>query len=219
MMTKYKHKVSGDIAIRHDVSDDVHHYHIKSDNSHYNVPAYLIEENKDWELMGEPIRKWRWHITQREVYDSKGHLYRLRDLVESPETGEASPILSFIEEYSHDKNEIILAAQVGIWRVDVNDLRPLVMTTEDKVNIFNPLHTMWAVDSFGKAYHTLAYIARAYKAQKWWSSREVIIEHMTFNLPIVTLAEIAKMALISSINYSRIKELIKEKLEKDVPII
>lgn len=209
-MKKYKHKATGCIAIR---TEGHLNYIVTGPTLSFNAPSSIIESGDDWEeVKGSETPKVETHAKRHD-----GVVFELRDIVRGQVASnlwEEGPILSF--EWIHPTvYGLKLAAQVGIYKIDIDNLQKAITTTADGVSIFDATKPVFAVDKrFWSTFLCVASVAKNISGDGlYFSTKEARLDYIARNRPLLSLEDIHDNAHLSVSEAYNLTIKAKEKLK------
>lgn len=216
---KYKHKRTG-IIFENDLRLPNERYPYVSEDTKYTLPSWVIEDSNDWEKIEEEP-KYKLFSANIAHRLSDGMQFNLRETVRAfagayDEEEVIGQILSF--EWIGSAQGLILAAQVGKYKIDLNRLEKPVLITGDGIPVFDPNQVVYAVNSQWGVSNLYAKDAQKFlpeNMKRIFSTKEARLEYMVMNKPILTLAEIEEPSAIMRSKWIEIKIKVKEKLKQN----
>lgn len=216
---KYKHKKTG-IIFENNLRIPNGRYPYVSEDAKHTLPSWVIEDSNDWEKVEEaPRYKTLSNNMAMRVVD--GVEFSLRETVRAfagayDEEEVIGQILFF--EWVGSSQGLILAAQVGKYKIDLNGLEKSILVTGDGMPVFDPkkvvyyVNTQWGVSNMYSK-DVVKFLPDNMK--RVFSTKEARLEYMAMNKPILTLAEIEDPGTIMRSKWIEIKIKAKEKLKQN----
>lgn len=214
---KYRHKKSG-IIFENNPRIPNERYPYVSEDAKHTLPSWVIEDSNDWEKVGEAPR-YKTLSNNMAVRVVDGVEFSLRETVRAfagayDEEEVIGQILSF--EWITSAQGLILTAQVGKYKVDLNRLEKSVLITGDGIPVFYPEYIVYTVSPNWCTSHMQARAAEKFlpeNMKRVFSTKEARLEYMAMNKPILTLAEIEEPSTIMRSKWTEMKIKAKEKLK------
>jgi hypothetical protein len=214
-MKKYKHKITGCTVINTNPGTN---YIGTGPTLSFNIPALIVESGNDWEEQKEEDSGY--YLAPggtKATRSSDNAIFHIRDIVRgqvSSNTFETGPIMSFVWGDVYCRNNLF--AQIGIYKIDLNDLEKVKYITEDGVFIFEEETVVHSV--YLSNWLTSSNIVTIYAKsgnRKIFSTKEARLNYIARNKPILSLNDMHEEIHLSALEAHKLIVKVKEKLKAD----
>ena len=221
-MKKYKHKQSGDIAVK-----DASMYRLLSQGKNSYVPDFIIENTNDWEEIIEKDYEILCYYNQNQIKSVKrlsdNKIFTIGDKV----VNVASEKITKIKQFCTEPKIKTLGGLCAFYEdgsfdylYDVIKFNPILFKTEDGVDIYEGDKYSYINYLDSPFYDVVAHSTHSIKVgMKAFSTREKAEEYILWNKPCLSLKDVSsiypginKEHKSPSHQAEQLKELVKSKL-------
>lgn len=186
---KYVHKRTGVLVELVELNCSTKFYRPETGvTNHECVPIWIVENSTDWvQVKEEPKYKMVGNFKALRVSD--GVEFNLRDVVRQVHGGDTTgPILAF--EWVKLGGTDLLVAQVGIYKLTLDNIEKAMLVTEDGVAVFDTSTTIYWLHKILLAYgEGLVKYYDPGDRYLVFSTKEARLHYMAIHKPILSVLE------------------------------